>query len=82
MKSRFSLAAVAGALLVLLAGRERAAAQSPTVDGQLDADFYGTPLAVQDTPTSFGNAVNGHPRFAVQGSELDAAYARWELLDG
>jgi hypothetical protein len=76
MKSRFSLAAVAGALLVLLAGRERAAAQSPTVDGQLDADFYGTPLAVQDTPTSFGNAVNGHPRFAVQGSELDAAYAR------
>ena len=53
-----------------------AAAQSPTVDGQLDAAFYGAPVAVQDTPTAFGNATNGHRRFAVQGSELDAAYAR------
>ena len=53
-----------------------AAAQAPTVDGQLDAAFYGAPISVQNTPTSFGNAVNGHPRFAVQGSELDAAYAR------
>mgnify|MGYP001091547927 CR=1 FL=1 len=53
-----------------------AAAQSPTIDGQLDSAFYGAPLAVQDTPTAFGNATNGHTRFAVQGSELDAAYAR------
>lgn len=53
-----------------------AAAQSPTVDGQLDADFYGAPISVQNTPTSFGNATNGHPRFAAGGSELDAAYAR------
>ena len=53
-----------------------AAAQAPTVDGQLDAAFYGAPISVQNTPTSFGNATNGHPRFAVQGSELDAAYAR------
>lgn len=51
-------------------------AQSPTIDGQLDAAFYGAPVAVQDTPTAFGNATNGHTRFAVQGSELDAAYAR------
>lgn len=63
--------------LFLSAGLARpAAAQSPTVDGQLEAAFYGAPIAVQDTPTAFGNATNGHPRFAVQGSELDAAYAR------
>ena len=53
-----------------------AAAQAPVVDGLLDAGFYGTALAVQDSPTTFGNATNGHTRFAVQGSELDAAYAR------
>lgn len=76
MKFRFSMMAPAMALLILLAGRQPAAAQAPTVDGQLDAAFYGTPVAVQNTPTSFGNATNGHRRFAVQGSELDAAYAR------
>ena len=76
MKFGYSLTASMIALLVLLAGRQPAAAQSPTVDGQLDAEFYGAPLAVQDTPTAFGNATNGHRRFAVQGSELDAAYAR------
>jgi len=64
------------ATLLCGAALQPAAAQSPTVDGQLDAAFYGAPVAVQDTPTSFGNATNGHPRFAVQGSELDAAYAR------
>ena len=52
-----------------------ATAQSPTIDGQLDTSFYGAPIAVQDTPTAFGNATNGHVRFAKQGSELDAAYA-------
>ncbi|OQA26666.1 MAG: hypothetical protein BWY59_01302 [Verrucomicrobia bacterium ADurb.Bin345] len=50
--------------------------QAPVVDGVLDADFYGTARSVQDTPTSFGDATNGHIRFAVGGSELDAAYAR------
>ncbi len=55
-------------------------AQSTVVDGQLDAAFYDAPLSVQNTPTGFGNATNGHPRFAVQGSELDAAYAR--VADG
>ena len=76
MKSRPWVLAPVFLLLVSLAGFRPAAAQAPTVDGQLDADFYGAPLAVQDTPTSFGNATNGHRRFAVQGSELDAAYAR------
>jgi hypothetical protein len=55
-------------------------AQSPTIDGQLDAAFYGAPVSVQNTPTSYGNATNGHVRFAVGGSELDAAYAR--VADG
>ena len=65
MKFRFSMMAPAMALLILLAGRQPAAAQAPTVDGQLDAAFYGAPVAVQNTPTSFGNATNGHRRFAV-----------------
>lgn len=76
MNARLAPIAALALLLVSLAGRQPAAAQSPTVDGQLDAAFYGPPLAVQDTPTTFGNATNGHHRFAVQGSELDAAYAR------
>lgn len=80
MPSRPRLLALTALLIVVFAGRHPAAAQSPTVDGLLDADFYGAPLAVQDTPTSFGNATNGHRRFAVQGSELDAAYAR--VADG
>ena len=64
------------AMLLTIASATISGAQSPTIDGQLDAAFYGAPLAVQDTPTSFGNATNGHVRFAKQGSELDAAYAR------
>ena len=65
----------------LLTGFAAAAlAQSPTVDGQLDVAFYGAPLSVQNTPTGFGNATNGHARFAVGGSELDAAYVR--VADG
>ena len=63
-------------MLLFAVSAATAWAQSPVVDGQLDAAFYGAPLAVQDTPTAFGNATNGHTRFAVQGSELDAAYAR------
>jgi len=63
-------------LLLLGALALPAAGQSPVIDGQLDGSFYGAPIAVQDTPTAFGNATNGHPRFAVQGSELDAAYVR------
>ena len=67
-------------LSLLLSPSLPVGAQSPTIDGQLDAAFYGAPVAVQNTPSAFGNATNGHPRFAVQGSELDAAYAR--VADG
>ena len=76
MNTRLARTVSFSLLFASFAGRLPAAAQSPTVDGQLDAAFHGAPLAVQDTPTAFGNATNGHHRFAVQGSELDAAYAR------
>lgn len=42
------------------------------VDGTLDA-VYGPALAVQDTPTGFGDSTLGEPDSA-NGSELDAAY--------
>ncbi len=54
------------ASLGALASTARAA-----VDGKLGpGDSYGSPVAVQDTPTGFGNNV----------SELDAAYARLDAL--
>ena len=73
MKAALLRYGIFGSFIALIGS---AAAQAPVVDGLLDAGFYGTALAVQDSPTSFGNATNGHTRFAVQGSELDAAYAR------
>ena len=80
MKIRRAYGPMFFAFLLLILFLHPAWAQSPTVDGQLDADFYGTPLSIQNTPTAFGNATNGHTRFAVGGSELDAAYAR--VADG
>lgn len=43
------------------------------IDGSLDA-AYGAPLAIQDTPTGFGDSNLGQPG-AANGSELDVAYA-------
>ncbi|MBU0677514.1 MAG: hypothetical protein KJ626_05300 [Verrucomicrobia bacterium] len=51
-------------------------AQSPVIDGVVDAAFYGAALASQDTPTTFGDATNGHTRVAIGGSELDQVFAR------
>lgn len=55
-----------------------AAASAITVDGGVDAGYFA-PLAIQDTPTGFGNNLN----------ELNAAYARldasgnlWLMLTG
>lgn len=73
MKLRFATVSL---LLLVSLFALAAVAQSPVIDGQLDAAFYSSALAVQDTPTAFGDATNGHIRFAVGGSELDAAYAR------
>ncbi len=63
-------------LCFVILAASAACAQSPVLDGVLDAAFYGPALAVQDTPTAFGDATNGNIRFAIGGSELDAAYAR------
>jgi hypothetical protein len=76
MKNHRPVQTLFSSLVLLGALTWPAEGQSPTIDGLLDSAFYGAPVAVQNTPTAFGNATNGHPRFAVQGSELDAAYAR------
>ena len=55
-----------------------AATAAPVIDGFLDGSYYGAELSVQDTPTGFGDATNGHPRMALGGSEVDAAYAKVE----
>ncbi len=47
-----------------------------TVDGALDAG-YGAALALQTTPTGFGDATGG-TQASTGGSELDGAYARIE----
>jgi hypothetical protein len=56
-------------VLGLMALSARAAA--PVIDGTLDAS-YGSALAVQATPTGFGDAT---PPGSLGGSELDAGYA-------
>ena len=49
------------------------ASQAQTIDGTLDGS-YGSAIAVQDTPTGFGDNTLGLANSA-NGSELDAAYA-------
>jgi hypothetical protein len=49
-----------------------------TIDGTVSIGEYGTPLAVQDTPTGFGDT-NGVDQF---GSELNALYANLLLAGG
>jgi predicted outer membrane repeat protein len=46
-----------------------------TVDGQLGSDPYGTPLAVQENTSQFGDNLDPDI-LAANGSELDALYAR------
>ena len=51
----------------------------PTVDGTLDASFYGAALAVQDTTTNYGDATAAPTNGlydCVGGSEVDAVYAK------
>ena len=45
----------------------------PTFDGSITGAEWGTPLAVQDTPTGFGNATGGG-QDSAGGGELNAAY--------
>jgi hypothetical protein len=63
-------------LVALLAlGASQATAQTPVIDGSLDA-AYGAALSVQNTNTQFGNAMNGDFINEGGGSELNAVYAR------
>ena len=59
------------ALLAVLALPVGSAAAQPTIDGVLDADFYGSAVAVQQVQTQFGDKSD-----TGGGSELDAAYAQ------
>ncbi|MDX2175490.1 MAG: WD40 repeat domain-containing protein [Candidatus Sumerlaeia bacterium] len=45
----------------------------PRVDGTLDAEHYGSPVAVQTTNTGFGDPISGQ-LVGGGGSELDALY--------
>lgn len=67
--------AMALVALLLAVSAPGIALAGPPIDGTLEPGFYGTPRAIQDTPTAFGNATLGHRRISTSGSELDAAYA-------
>ena len=59
---------------------------TPTIDGSLDAAFYGAPLFVQDTTTNYGDSnaavVPADSIYkAPGGSEIDAVYARRTATD-
>lgn len=67
---------LSGVLAVILLASP-ALAFPPVIDGTLDQPYYGPALAVQDTPTGFGDSNLGTVDYA-NGSELDAAYGRVE----
>jgi hypothetical protein len=56
--------------VILAAMIPKSWAQPATIDAQRGVGEYGTALAVQDTPTGFGDSLGGG-----SGSELNAAYA-------
>ena len=72
LRNRFrpwtSVAQMAALMACCLAARP---ASTATVDAVVGPGEYGPPLAVQNTPTAFGNADG----FGGPGSELNAAYA-------
>lgn len=59
------------ALVALCGCAASAIAQTPVIDGTVDAS-YGAPIVVQQVQTGFGDVNAGNPN----GSELDAAYAK------
>lgn len=62
-------------VIALIAG---SAAAQPILDGSLTDSVWGSPLAVQDTATQFGDATGGG-QDSAGGSELNAAYG---YIDG
>jgi hypothetical protein len=61
-------------MLVAALGVSAAAQAQITLDGVAEA-AYGAPVAVQNTQTQFGDAIQGTIDYA-QGSEIDALYAK------
>jgi hypothetical protein len=57
------------------------AAEGQVVDGFAEG-VYGNALAVQQISTAFGNATPDQPPGACNGSELDAAYGRLDVIGG
>jgi hypothetical protein len=58
-----------------------AAVTAPTLDGTLDASFYGSALFVQNVPTGFGNGTDFFSPGYINGSEINAVYARVGTAD-
>ena len=56
-------------------GSSSAALGIPTVDGTLDAAFYGAALAVQTSETSGTDTLGAGTNLVYDGTELDAAYS-------
>ncbi len=74
MKCNFNKLAILGMAAIV------GSANAQTIDGQYDA-VYGTPVAVQDTQTQFGDSNLGNPAFA-NGSEINQLYVyrTWDAL--
>jgi hypothetical protein len=60
---------------MVVAGLLGGTASAQVIDGQLDAGFYGSPVAIQNNSTQFGNSTAGQVGTA-NGSELNNAYGR------
>ncbi len=58
------------------------AAAGPTIDGQLDAAFYGAPLWVNTIETGFGDSTDPPANNLAGGSEFGALYARVVSVGG
>jgi hypothetical protein len=52
------------------------ASAQPVINGTLigDEGAYGAPLSIQNTDTQFGDSINGDPREAFGGSEIDQVF--------
>jgi hypothetical protein len=73
MKTRLLTCALAA--FAAVAWTAASQAQTPVLDGSLDAS-YGAALSIQNTNTAFGNGTNGDPINGGGGSEIDGVYAR------
>jgi hypothetical protein len=70
-----TLATLFGASALALCGAANALAQTPVMDGTLDAT-YGPTLSTQNTNTQFGNGTAGDPINGGGGSEINQIFAK------